>query len=244
MASTTSRCVTQISYWLAIAAIALHQSNAAFAGEVRTWTSADGKFSTDAELVDYSDEEVRLLKTNGKQITVPLDRLSDSDKAQLSKSADHVYRVPGKLRVKNLKVGQKWAIEKEQKVGGIKVLVIKSGQDVSLAECVMIVSATRMPRMPPDNQKAGMAKAAAHASLEAMQQLGRVTKSQFKTERSNGSQLYLSQHELTRNDGEVLYIDMDTRFTDMTMFFVMTMSLKKADENRAVAVGDSVHKDG
>lgn len=47
--------------------------------EMRTWTSQDGTYSTQAELVSASNSEVRLKKANGKTITVPLARLSDAD---------------------------------------------------------------------------------------------------------------------------------------------------------------------
>lgn len=47
----------------------------------RIWTSKDGKFKTDAELIGATDTEVRLTKANGDEITVPLEKLSDKDKA-------------------------------------------------------------------------------------------------------------------------------------------------------------------
>lgn len=57
----------------------------------RKWTSQDGKFSIDAELIEATDTEVKLLRKNGKEITVPLDRLSEADqefaKSQIGKPA-------------------------------------------------------------------------------------------------------------------------------------------------------------
>jgi len=44
-----------------------------------TWTSADGKFSTDAEFIYMGGGAVKLRKKDGNEISVPLDRLSDSD---------------------------------------------------------------------------------------------------------------------------------------------------------------------
>lgn len=45
----------------------------------RTWTSADGKFSVVATLVEVVDNEVVLKKENGDTIRVSLDQLSDAD---------------------------------------------------------------------------------------------------------------------------------------------------------------------
>ena len=49
-------------------------------GELRTWKSATGTFSTEAELLETTaDGAVRLKKKDGKEIKVPLDRLSAAD---------------------------------------------------------------------------------------------------------------------------------------------------------------------
>jgi len=49
----------------------------------RTWKSADGKYSIEAELVRQGEKTVTLKKTNGQVITVPLGVLSDADRAFL-----------------------------------------------------------------------------------------------------------------------------------------------------------------
>lgn len=45
----------------------------------RKWTSSDGRFSTDAELVEQDEASVTLKKRSGETVTVPLDRLSEAD---------------------------------------------------------------------------------------------------------------------------------------------------------------------
>jgi hypothetical protein len=57
---------------------------AAFFGPVdaaapRTWNSSGGQFSTEADLLAFRDGKVRLKKTDGTVIDVPLERLSDAD---------------------------------------------------------------------------------------------------------------------------------------------------------------------
>jgi hypothetical protein len=48
--------------------------------EPRTWTSRDGKFTTQAELLDFKDGQVELRKADGAVIKVPLASLCDEDR--------------------------------------------------------------------------------------------------------------------------------------------------------------------
>jgi hypothetical protein len=50
----------------------------------RKWTSNDGRFSTDAELVEADDENVTLKKKSGEVVTVPIQRLSGLDRHYLA----------------------------------------------------------------------------------------------------------------------------------------------------------------
>lgn len=60
----------------------------------RKWTSKDGRFSTEAELVEVADGKVILHKESGETVTVPLDRLSMADRR-------YVASVKKKLAEKN-----------------------------------------------------------------------------------------------------------------------------------------------
>ena len=53
-------------------------------GEVRTWVDATGKFSVTAELFEVRGDKVVLQKQNGKQITVPVVKLSAKDQKFLN----------------------------------------------------------------------------------------------------------------------------------------------------------------
>ncbi|OAD69390.1 hypothetical protein PHYBLDRAFT_95682, partial [Phycomyces blakesleeanus NRRL 1555(-)] len=46
---------------------------------VRTWTDRSGAFKVDAELLSYYDGKLRLHKTNGVKIDVPLEKMSMED---------------------------------------------------------------------------------------------------------------------------------------------------------------------
>jgi hypothetical protein len=47
---------------------------------LRTWTSADGKYKTEARFVELNEAGVILEKAGGKRVTVPLSRLSEADR--------------------------------------------------------------------------------------------------------------------------------------------------------------------
>ncbi len=48
---------------------------------LRTWSSADGKFSVEAEVLTATSSHVRLKKKDGSELTVPLANLSEPDRA-------------------------------------------------------------------------------------------------------------------------------------------------------------------
>jgi hypothetical protein len=51
--------------------------------EFRTWTSADGKFTVEAQLVKVVGKTVHLKRKDGKTLQVPLDKLGDEDQTFL-----------------------------------------------------------------------------------------------------------------------------------------------------------------
>jgi mono/diheme cytochrome c family protein len=55
----------------------------ALSAETRKWTSKDGRFSTEAELVDQDDTSVTLKKQSGDIVTVSLEHLSAADRRYL-----------------------------------------------------------------------------------------------------------------------------------------------------------------
>jgi formylglycine-generating enzyme required for sulfatase activity len=50
------------------------------ARQVRTWTDSTGTYTIEAEFLDFKDGKVRLRKPDGKQITLPIGKLSDADR--------------------------------------------------------------------------------------------------------------------------------------------------------------------
>lgn len=65
---------------LAVMLLSIASAQDAAPTEVRTWMSADGKFSTRAVLLEFGDDSVVLKKESGDRITVPLERLSEKDR--------------------------------------------------------------------------------------------------------------------------------------------------------------------
>jgi len=54
------------------------------APDFRTWTDTTGGFRVEAQLVDHDDGQVTLKKRDGQTIIVPLERLSEADRAYLA----------------------------------------------------------------------------------------------------------------------------------------------------------------
>ncbi len=67
---------------LAIAAYFVSTANAA---DERTWTDITGKYKIKAELVDVDDDSVKLRQTDGKEISVPLKKLSGPDRSWIAR---------------------------------------------------------------------------------------------------------------------------------------------------------------
>jgi thiol-disulfide isomerase/thioredoxin len=61
---------------------------AAVLAEDRTWTDKTGKFQISGELVKVQDGKALLRRTDGKEIKVPLERLSDADQQFIKAHAD------------------------------------------------------------------------------------------------------------------------------------------------------------
>jgi hypothetical protein len=61
---------------------------AAVTAQQRTWTDSSGKFSVEAEFVETKQDSVVLKKTSGKLITVPVARLSETDRRYLQSLAE------------------------------------------------------------------------------------------------------------------------------------------------------------
>jgi tetratricopeptide (TPR) repeat protein len=65
---------------VAIVVAALVWAPTGISGEMRTWKSASGTFSTEAELLEVTaDGAVRLKLKDGREVRVPLDKLSPAD---------------------------------------------------------------------------------------------------------------------------------------------------------------------
>jgi hypothetical protein len=53
----------------------------------RTWTDSTGKFPVRAEFVEFKEGKVRLRKENGKEVTLPIARLSQPDRELVQQQA-------------------------------------------------------------------------------------------------------------------------------------------------------------
>jgi len=60
----------------------------------RKWTSSNGKFSVEADLIEVKDGNVRLKRQNGKVVTVPVSKLSKADRNYLAAKAKEKLAAP------------------------------------------------------------------------------------------------------------------------------------------------------
>jgi len=95
----------------------------------RVWTSANGKFTIKAELIDYSDEDVRLKKEDGSTVTVAKEHLRETDWEFALNSPLSIYRLDGVLQVRNPRAKLNWKVFLQDEVEGVQILVLQSGHD-------------------------------------------------------------------------------------------------------------------
>jgi hypothetical protein len=82
------------------------------ASDLRIWVDVNGKFSVEARVESYDDQNVLLKRKDGGDVTVPIDQLSEEDKEYLEQyrarmeSDDHSLRSgpPDRPRVKSLPI--------------------------------------------------------------------------------------------------------------------------------------------
>ncbi|NQT11263.1 MAG: tetratricopeptide repeat protein, partial [Planctomycetes bacterium] len=101
--------------WLLLALAVLATSNSGVFG--REWSDSVGGFKVEAELVDLEKGEVRLLREDGKLLSIPLERLSVSDRkyvyVQMGRQpAAHATakRIVRGERLEDLEPPRRWAL--------------------------------------------------------------------------------------------------------------------------------------
>lgn len=70
-----------------VALVLLLTSVSACDAQVRRWTDVTGKYSVEAELVDFKDGRVHLRKADGQVVAVPLEKLSAADQEHVRQAA-------------------------------------------------------------------------------------------------------------------------------------------------------------
>ena len=78
---------SKAGWWSSAALVALAAIALVASAEERKWSDKTGKFQVDAELIKVEDGKAVLRRSDGKQVKVPVEHLSDSDQAYL-KSLD------------------------------------------------------------------------------------------------------------------------------------------------------------
>jgi len=91
--------LTTAVLWAALPALAADRTTKKSAARTvapqpRTWTDLSGRYKTRATLVEVVDGKVRLRKLDGTVVTVPIEKLSETDQAWLEKHASGAPATP------------------------------------------------------------------------------------------------------------------------------------------------------
>lgn len=150
-------------------ALLVAQANLTLAAEPRLWTSANGKFTTEAELINYTSDSVRLENASGKTIDVPLSKLSQADLKHLGTETSYRYRVPDKLTLQSPGYGAMWKVTKDVQAdhGWSVVLKAEGGSPNSAFRLVFVSDALAVE--PTDEQEKSLAAELALPTIKGLQ---------------------------------------------------------------------------
>lgn len=197
---TTARYLTAVAKSKLMLVLILSVSHFSSSAESRTWQSADGKFSVDAELLDYSDDDARLKKTDGRTITVPLEKLAKADVRFLQTRKDNLYRIGGMFRIKNVGRGVRWEVVSRD--SDMALLATRPGINEKLF--TVLVVAQGLKREPTSRERAAVSAVYFEQQLEANAKRMELKTRTIGTKTADGSQLYYCSATFLRPDGREL----------------------------------------
>jgi hypothetical protein len=193
----------------------------------REWTSLDGKFKVKAELVDYSEDDIRLRNDEGKVIRVPLAKLKKKDVEFVRNNKLAMYRYGDVLQVQNAKAGWGWTVDSRQKAGGVEVFVIKTDEDPTKGMVILVGQPfSKNMTNPTPLQKLGLSQLFAKSTLE--QYAGAGLNFQMSAapnmEGDEKSPAGTLAGTMTRTDGEQIHFRLRTIIFEGIVFHVSVLS--------------------
>jgi hypothetical protein len=224
-----------------IAVVAAHQSVTAKEPAPRTWTSAGGKFTVEATLVDYSDDDVRLRKANGKTVTVPLEKISDEDVQFLSSSRVNVYRVPNRFRVANPIEDMYWLVQLHQVVDGFEVLGIRTNKTLDEAPSAATISAQPLENNVTPLQHEGIAKLFISESMKGWKKSFDV-KGTVEEQLYNGKKRFVVRATMTRAEGDTIHLRVLSVFKKRCVYHLQCLALESDVAEKMLAVADTIEE--
>jgi hypothetical protein len=213
------------------------------AGETRKWTSADGRFTTEAELVDYSEKDVRLKPADGKLVVVPLEKLSQKDREYAQTGANNVYRVAGYLQVANPRAGLGWKELSREVEDGETIIIVQSGTDPLEGIVQIIPQYYDQPAEAKDVRKQfDIAKLYVDLVLKQLQegglQPGEVVRPEFRSGRATRGGVYATT--LRREDGVVIEFRVKSVFREKRIYHFQVFGKTKEMADKLAQVSNTL----
>ena len=220
---------------------ASHQPTAAQPLPPRTWTSADGKFTVEAELVDYSDDDIRLRKSTGKVITVPMEKISDDDLQFLPTSRANFYRVPNRFRVANPTEGVFWLIQLHQIVDDIEVLGIRTDKTLDEAPAAAVITVQGLEHNVTPRQHEGIAQLYISDVYKGMKQSFDV-KGSVEEQLYDGKKRFIARATMTNPEGLVIHLRILSVFKKRSAYHLQCMALEPDVAEDMLAVAETIEE--
>lgn len=144
--------------------------------EPRTWVSADGKYKTQATLVELTEETVTLRRADGKVVTVPRNKLSRADREFLNKITrptpapnDDAFVIEGLLSIESPSDDYTWKPTQQYDASGVKVRVLVCSTESSFDGATLVVE--QRPRNT-DAERTATIKGHYNALIESLEKSG------------------------------------------------------------------------
>jgi hypothetical protein len=231
-------CLPRIAFFIAFYTALIPTVHAA-----REWTSQDGKFKVKAELVDYSEEEVRLRNDQGKVISVPMEKMSKRDNEFVRNNKMAMYRYGDILQVQNPKAGLGWRVKSRKTIKGMDMFVLQTDEDETKG--FIQIMGQPLPGAEIDThpeRKLVISKMYAENALQLFANMGfkidMAPMQEMKGDDLTRGGVFVAS--MIRPDGYVLHFRLRSVFADGMVFHSSVMTPDEKDADKFIEVTKTI----